>query len=109
MFRYFFSLLFLLVVCKSFSQSVSELSLNAGWQFRKSGEEQWLPATVPGTVHTDLFANKKISDPFYGVNEKDLQWIENADWEYRTIFSIDEKMFTHSNVEFEFDGLDTYA
>ncbi len=29
----------------------------------------WLPATVPGDVHLDLLANKKIDDPFYRDNE----------------------------------------
>ena len=30
--------------------------------------------------------NGLIEDPFFGTNEKDLQWIENEDWEYRTSF-----------------------
>lgn len=91
----------------SAQNSVQEIS--SGWQFRKVGDTEWLPATVPGTVHTDLLANKKIADPFWGTNEKDLQWIENTDWEYRTVFSIDEKMFRQQNIELGFDGLDTYA
>ena len=49
-------------------------------------EEAWLPATVPGCVHTDLLAAGKIGDPFYRLNEKDQQWIENESWEYRTTF-----------------------
>lgn len=28
-----------------------------------------------GAVHTDLMNNRMIKDPFYGVNEKSLQWI----------------------------------
>ena len=52
------------------------IELDSGWQFREAGSEgEWLPATVPGTVHTDLLAAGKIPDPFYGDNEKDLQWI----------------------------------
>ena len=30
--------------------------LNGDWQFRQAGNEDWLPATVPGGVHTDLLA-----------------------------------------------------
>ena len=48
----------------------------------------WLPATVPGDVHLDLLANKKIADPFYRDNESKLQWIENASWEYRLTFDV---------------------
>ncbi|HEY0030879.1 MAG TPA: glycoside hydrolase family 2 protein [Bacteroidia bacterium] len=68
-----------------------------------------MKASVPGTVHTDLLANKKIPDPFYGNNEKDLQWIENEDWEYKTVFSISKKDLRQSHIELQFDGLDTYA
>lgn len=39
--------------------------LNSGWKFRQRDSGAWLPATVPGTVHTDLLANGKIEDPFY--------------------------------------------
>jgi beta-mannosidase len=47
------------------------LALDRGWQFRQitagaqHEERGWLPATVPGDVHLDLLANKKISDPFF--------------------------------------------
>ena len=43
--------------------------LSSGWEFSQRDSEVWLPATVPGTVHTDLLANGKIEDPFYRMNE----------------------------------------
>ena len=49
---------------------------------------QWHPAVVPGCVHLDLLRNKLIPDPFYRDNEAKLQWIENADWEYRTTIQV---------------------
>ncbi|MBK5284747.1 MAG: glycoside hydrolase family 2 protein [Bacteroidia bacterium] len=85
------------------------MPLHSNWRFRKSGDAEWLPSTVPGTVHIDLLANKKIPDPFFGTNEKDLQWIEDVDWEYQTVFSVDEKYFQQSTIELQFEGLDTYA
>ena len=89
---------------------VSEKSLGSNkWKFKKKNDKSWLKATVPGTVHTDLFANEKIPDPFYGNNEKQLQWIENEDWEYKTTFSISHVEFYQSHIELQFDGLDTYA
>ena len=53
----------------------TEISLNSGWKFREAGKSEWLPATVPGCVHTDLLANKKIDDPFYRDNERQQQWM----------------------------------
>ena len=68
------------------------MELNSGWQFRQRDSGTWLPATVPGTVHTDLRANGKIEDPFYRMNELQLQWIDKKDWEYRTEFTVSEKI-----------------
>jgi beta-mannosidase len=85
------------------------IALDKNWTFRKSGAEQWLPATVPGSVHTDLLANKQIPDPFYRDNEQSLQWIGKADWEYRTTFDVAADALKRERVELVFEGLDTYA
>jgi beta-mannosidase len=86
-----------------------ERQLSGGWQFREAGNGGWLPATVPGTVHTDLLANGKIPDPFYRTNERDLQWIDKKDWEYQTTLEIDADTLAHDHLELCFAGLDTFA
>jgi beta-mannosidase len=43
-------------------------TLTGPWQFRQAGSEDWLPAIVPGAVHTDLMAAGRIPDPFVGEN-----------------------------------------
>jgi beta-mannosidase len=90
--------------------------ITGGWTFRKvprqgapSAEEGWLPAKVPGCVHTDLMAAGKIGDPFYRLNEKDQQWIENEAWEYRTTLPVDAATLARDRVELVFAGLDTFA
>src|SRR5229473_2155922 len=85
------------------------ISLQSGWQFREIGKDKWYPASVPGCVHTDLLGNKLIDDPFYRDNEKQLQWIGKADWEYQTTLNITPEMFARKNLELVFQGLDTYA
>ncbi|MDX1285215.1 MAG: glycoside hydrolase family 2 protein, partial [Draconibacterium sp.] len=79
------------------------------WSFRQVGETEWMEATVPGTVHTDLLNNGKIEDPYYRLNEHDLQWIDKVDWEYKTTFEIDENTFQRDKIILDFKGLDTYA
>ncbi len=69
--------------------------------------EGWLPATVPGTVHTDLLAAGQIPDPYYGKNEHDLQWIGETDWLYRATFDAPTGDAAH--LDLTFDGLDTIA
>jgi len=87
-----------------------DINLNTNWEFRKyTDSSSWIPATVPGCVHTDLLHANIIADPFYGNNEKDVQWIENEDWEYRTTFTVSNKFLHHDFIHLNFDGLDTYA
>ena len=83
--------------------------IQSHWQFRKQGESIWYKATVPGTVHTDLLNNKLIPDPYYRDNESKLQWIDKANWEYKTQFNVDIKTFSQKNIDLVFEGLDTYA
>src|SRR5947209_9746627 len=94
---------------KTSSHSSGERELSSDWQFRQAGEGTWLEATVPGTVHTDLLFNRRIPDPFYRTNERDLQWIDKKDWEYRKTIAIDPETLRHEHLELHFDGLDTYA
>jgi beta-mannosidase len=93
----------------AFSQNSTRLLNTETWRFHKTKESKWYPATVPGTVHTDLFKNNLIPDPFFGDNEKQLQWIENEDWEYKTMFFVSNKELANPHIELECDGLDTYA
>lgn len=69
----------------------------------------WSEAKVPGTVHTDLLAAGVITEPFASVAEKNLQWIEEKDWDYRLIFTPSKELLTEQVQELVFKGLDTYA
>ncbi len=102
--------LLLLLICCSVSAQTSYRNLSKeNWTFNKQNEAKKYKATIPGTVHTDLFQNQLISDPFFGANEKQLQWIENENWEYETHFTISKAELKNQNIDLEFDGLDTYA
>lgn len=79
------------------------------WKVQKFSDNVWSKAHVPGTIHTDLFWNKQIQDPFDGNNEKQLQWIEEQYWVYQTKFSLSKKELTAQNKELVFYGLDTDA
>lgn len=85
-----------------------KLILN-NWKFKACDDKEWLPATVPGCVHTDLLDNGIIADPFNGTNEQNVQWIDKKDWEYVALFDADEALLSHRHVELIFEGLDTYA
>lgn len=81
------------------------LSLGAG--HGGAGIPASVPATVPGCVHTDLLDAGLIPDPYDGSNEKLVQWIGEADAQYRTTFAfVDEG---HERVDLVAQGLDTVA
>ena len=91
------------------AQEPTTIRLNDGWSFAQVGTEKWLPATVPGTVHQDLIRHQLLPDPFYGLNEAKIQWVENEDWEYKTSFTLNEEQLNREGALLTFDGLDTYA
>ena len=91
--------LFLIFICYSVSAQTSYRNLSSeNWTFNKQNETKKHKATIPGTVHTDLFQNQLIPDPFFGNNEKQLQWIENENWEYETHFTLSESELKNQNL-----------
>ncbi|MCF8227064.1 MAG: glycoside hydrolase family 2 protein [Bacteroidales bacterium] len=84
-------------------------NLSNGWEMKMAGTGEWFPAEIPGCVHTDLLRNGVIEDPFYRLNEHDLQWIDKEDWVYRTVFSADKKLLEMDEIQLYLPGLDTYA
>jgi beta-mannosidase len=101
--------------CAAQTAQKSSFPLDRGWEFRQrvAGESnpapQWRPATVPGDVHLDLLANKLIAEPYYRDNEARLQWIQDADWEYRTTIDAAASLLARNHIDLVFEGLDAYA
>ncbi len=96
--------------CKENTENKSEIiDLSDNWFFYQEGENEKIPAEVPGTVHTDLMQNNRIPDPFIGKNEDLVQWIEDVNWIYETNFQLSREQLSANNLELVFEGLDTYA
>lgn len=66
--------------------------------------QAWLPATVPGDVRLDLLRAGKISDPFFGTNNQDSQWIDSRDWWY--VRELDLQLEKDERAFLIFDGID---
>ncbi len=102
-------LFFLLLISGNIFGQYLDINLNKNWHFSRADKIHWYKATVPGTVHTDLLANKLIPDPFFADNEKRLQWVDTCDWIYKTTFSLEKEIIDNRYTELTFEGLDTYA
>jgi len=89
--------------------SYKEFKLSDHWQFRQADENTWRRASVPGTVHADLLNLGLIPDPFIGMNDTLVQWVEREDWEYKTHFRVPRSVRNMDAVKLKFAGLDTYA
>ncbi|HTR80106.1 MAG TPA: glycoside hydrolase family 2 protein [Bacteroidota bacterium] len=99
---------------------MKQIQLDGAWQFKAvdsyrtlpaamASVTEWLSGTVPGTVHTDLLKNGKIPDPFYRMNEDQVQWVETQQWLYRREFEIGAEFLSEKRIELVAEGLDTYA
>ncbi|WP_432974849.1 glycosyl hydrolase 2 galactose-binding domain-containing protein [Dactylosporangium sp. CA-233914] len=65
-----------------------------------------VPATVPGSVHTDLMAAGLLADPYLDENEKQQSWVGLTDWVYDARFDWQPGA---DRAELVFEGLDTIA
>ena len=83
--------------------------IHSGWQMRQAGWEEFLPASVPGSVYHDLMQNGKMDDPFWRDNfPKALKRMEH-DYEYKTEFAADKALLKSDAVLLRFEGIDTVA
>lgn len=82
--------------------------LGGSWQMRRTDENTWLPAQVPGSVYGDLLRCGRIEDPFFGRNEADALRLSDFDYEYRRTFSVfRETLLACGQIALCFGGLDT--
>jgi beta-mannosidase len=71
------------------NQYIKETSLENNWRLQNEGDTSWIrDVKFPANIHQILFEKKLIPDPYYGDNEKRLNWIEEADWVAENEFNI---------------------
>ena len=104
-----FSFLFIFLFYNCSNQNNETVEISENWKFKNNVDSLWLEASVPGDVHTDLLSNELIEDPFYRLNEHDLQWIDKTDWEYKTEFDLSQNDINSDFIGLELQGIDTYS
>ena len=98
-----------------------ETSLNGEWRFDYIREGQgvvegyqdenfwdhwqWMKATVPGDVYTDLMNAGAIEDPYVGRNVEKVGWVKEYEFWYRKRFSVPER-WKGKRVRLIFNGVD---
>ncbi|KIW64071.1 hypothetical protein PV04_09029 [Phialophora macrospora] len=97
-------------------------TLSSGWQWRladlngqkppKTSDDlaQWhASAHMPSVVQMELLDSGVIPDPYIDENERDVQWVGEADWEYQCQFETPPGTTSMENVQLFIEGLDTFA
>ena len=76
------------------------------WTFFYPGFEP-LECTAPCTMLSVLYDHDKIPDPFYGLNERELQYLADKDCAFEATFTLDAETLAKKHHELVFHGLDT--
>lgn len=82
-------------------------TLNGKWLFKQADKGAWLPASVPGCNFLDLMDNGVIADPFIGLNEADVKWVGEKDFEYKKVFEVSEDELKADDILLNCKMLDT--
>lgn len=76
------------------------------WTLYYDGYEP-LPCQAPCTMYSVLYDHGKIPDPFYGLNERELQYLSEKDCVFAAVFRADAPLLAKEHIELVFKGLDT--
>lgn len=82
-------------------------TLNGTWLFKQTDKSEWQNASVPGCNFLDLMENGNIADPFIGLNEADVKWVGEKDWEYKRNFQIAKEDLNYHDILLNCKMLDT--
>ncbi len=94
------------------SSTTTCLDLSGQWRLdgtNEQGAEFSCAATVPGDVHSALFAAGLMPDPFWGRNERDVQWVAQHDWTFSREFDVPEDFLAHASLILRLEDCDTFA
>ena len=88
---------------------VEKIPLKSDWRLTHEKKLIDIPLEVPGTVFEALIANRLIENPFYGMNEHDMAWVYDSDWQFELEFDVNPEFLDHSTIILRFHGLDTIS
>lgn len=83
-----------------------KVSLTDGWELRQAGQEEWIPISRMPAQVADILLEKGILPEEVKIGWcQSAQWIQEHEWEYRTVFSKPQG----DRCDLVMEGLDTLA
>jgi len=96
--------------CAVWTATGVEIDLAGEWILKE--EESAAPAVamaVPGDVQSALLAAKRIPDPYFGRNEKRVQWPGQTTWLVSRTFAVDSATLAKKRIVLRLEDVDTFA
>ena len=84
-----------------------DLGKQAVWRMREADGAQWIPASVPGCIFSDLMAAGKLPDPYYRDQEELAKEASLKDYVYEGRFALTREQLQSDALMLIFHGLDT--
>ncbi|MGG6895717.1 beta-mannosidase [Rhizobium sp. BR 315] len=82
------------------------VDLAGAWRLTSPDSDHSLSMSLPGDVHSALYAEGLIPDPFFARNEEAVQWVAKQDWGLTRSFTLDD---AGGDWYLDIDYLDTVA
>ncbi len=79
------------------------------WSILHPIKKEWIELGEKGSVQEALISSGELPDPFVGLNENKFGWIEDHQWEFKSMFFLEKEELKHDFIELHFPSLDTYA
>jgi beta-mannosidase len=84
-------------------------SLTGTWKMNAAGEEEYIAASVPGSVYNDLLNAGRMEDPYWRDNELTALQLMDQDYIYTRAFTVSDELLSCDAVLLRCEGLDTLA
>ena len=99
---------YLLIIMLAISQ-IGFGQKKLSWSILHPIKKEWIELGEKGSVQEALIATGELPDPFYGMNENKFGWIEDHQWEFKSIFFLEKEELKREFIELHIPSLDTYA
>ncbi len=99
--------IFIILMFFTLNSFAQETILN--WKILHPIKKTWIELGEKGSVQEALIVSGELPDPYYGLNEKKFDWIENYQWEFISRFYLSENQYNAQFLELNFPNIDTYA
>ncbi len=95
-----------------------EICLNGKWSFTSKDIPTDTPdkiyfdmdCTLPASTFINLYENKILPDPYYGINSKQYSWVDTKVWYYKRSFTLDRAPISDKEDAFLcFEGIGYYS